>query len=128
MWGILGILLIRYINPVLDKIINFLKSKIDIRVLKVSLLLLVSFLIFDAAISAMALKTFYAKIVNDFDLDVKQNEYADFSVENELFSPQNMILIYPNMQIAGTKYNNIYVGNLYKNHKNYYIKVFGKSN
>lgn len=126
MWGILGILLIKYVNPFIDKIINFLKEKIDIRVLKTSLLLLIGFLIFDAAISAMALKSFYAKIVKDFDLDVKNAEYANFSVDNNLFSEENMLLIYPNMQIAGTKYNSTYIDSLYKNHKTYYVRLFSK--
>ncbi len=126
MWGALGIILIKFVNPLLDKLFNFLKRKIDGRILKTALLLLIGFLIFDASISAIALKSFYAKIVNDFDLDLATGEYSDTFIENELFEEDNMILIYPNMQIAGTKYNNTYIDSLYKNKKTYYFRVFAK--
>ena len=69
----------------------------------------------------------YAKIVNDFDLDVKQGEYASKIIENELFEEENMLLTYPNIQIAGTKYNNTSVAGLYKMEKTYYIQVFSES-
>ena len=39
-----------------------------------------------------------------------------------------MILIYPNMQIAGTKYNNTYVASLYNMEKTYYVQVFSDNN
>lgn len=126
MWGLLGIVLIKFVNPLLDKFFSFLKKKVDNRILKTALLLVIGFLIFDASISAIALKSFYAKIVRDFDLDLNTSEYADTYVENDLFKEDNMILTYPNMQIAGTKYNNTYIDSLYKNKKNYYFKVFAK--
>lgn len=124
MWGFLGIILIKYINPALDKFINFLKSKINIKILKTALLLTIAFLIFDASITAIALKSFYLKIVNDFELDVAKEEYV--TVQNKLFDEENMVLTYPNMQIAGTKYNNIYITNLYDSEKSYYFQIFNK--
>jgi hypothetical protein len=39
-----------------------------------------------------------------------------------------MLLTYPNMQIAGTKYNNTYVDSLYKNKKTFFVKVFAINN
>ena len=121
-WGFLSILLIKYINPLLDQFIYFLKNKFDIRILKLLLLLVIIFLIFDASITAIALKSFYAKIINDFDLDIAlENSY---SLKNELFFEKNMVLKFPNMQIAGTKYNNIYIANLYKSEKAYYFQIF----
>lgn len=128
MWGALGVILIKYVNPLLDKAINFIKKRVDNRILKVAVLLIIGFLIFDASISALALKSFYAKIVKDFDLDLKASEYADLSIDNDLFSESNMLLIYPNIQIAGTKYNNTYVDSLYKNEKTYYLKLFTSKN
>ena len=62
MWGLLGIVLIKFFNPFLDRIFDFIKEKVSHKVLKASLLLVVGFLIFDASISALALKSFYAKI------------------------------------------------------------------
>ena len=127
MWGALGVVLIKYVNPLFDKFLYFVKSKIDNRILKAVIILVIGFLIFDAGITTIALKSFYAKIVNDFDLDVKQGEYASKIIENELFEEENMLLTYPNIQIAGTKYNNTSVAGLYKMEKTYYIQVFSES-
>lgn len=126
MWGILGVVLIQIVNPFLDNVLKFIKNSVNQVALKVSISLIVGFLIFDAGVSYIGLKSFYAKIVKDFDMDLKQSEYPEFSVENELFKEDNMLLIYPNMQIAGTKYNNIYVDSLYKNKKIYYFRFFSK--
>ena len=128
MWGILGIILIEIVNPYLDKILEFIKNSVNHNILKISICLVVGFLIFDASISYMGLKSFYAKIVNDFDFDLKREEYPRSFIDNELFHEDNMLLIYPNMQIAGTKYNNTYIDSLYKNKRKYYFKVFSKMN
>lgn len=126
MWGILGVILIEIVNPYLDKILNFIKENVKTEVLKLAISLIVGFLIFDIGISYIGLKSFYSKIVRDFDLDLKQSEYPDIEVENRLFSENNMLLVYPNIQIAGTKYNNTYIDSLYKNKKKYYFRIFSK--
>ncbi len=127
MWGILGVILIKYVNPLFDKLLYYLKSKIDINILKISVILVMGFLIFDAGITTIALKSFYAKIINDFDLDIKSGEYSSAIIENELFSEKNMVLTYPNMQIAGTKYNNTSIAELYNMEKTYYVQVFSEN-
>lgn len=126
MWGILGIILIQIVNPFLNKVLEFIENSVSHQILKISICLVAGFLIFDAGISYIGLKSFYTKIVNDFDMDLKQSEYPELSVENKLFEEDNMLLIYPNMQIAGTKYNNTYIDSLYKNRKMYYFRVFSK--
>ena len=126
MWGILGVILIQIVNPFLNKVLEFIENNVSHQIVKISICLIVGFLILDAGISYIGLKSFYAKIVNDFDMDLKQSEYPELSVENKLFEEDNMLLIYPNMQIAGTKYNNTYIDSLYKNRKMYYFRVFSK--
>ena len=126
MWGILGIILIEIVNPFLDKILNYIKNNVNHQILKISICLVIGFLIFDAGISYIGLKSFYAKIANDFDFDLKRSEYPGEIIENKLFEEDNMLLVYPNMQIAGTKYNNTYIDSLYKNKKMYYFRVFSK--
>ena len=126
LWGILGIVLIEIVNPFLDNILKFIKASVNHKVLKISICLVLGFLIFDASISYIGLKSFYAKVVNDFDMDLKQSEYPEFFVKNKLFEEDNMLMVYPNMQIAGTKYNNTYIDSLYKDKKMYYFRVFAK--
>lgn len=127
-WGFLGLALIKFINPLFDKFLDYIKNKFDIRILKASVLLVVSFLAFDAGITTVALKSFYAKLANDFNLSYQNSNYYNIANNNELFSEKHMLLIYPNLQIAGTKYNNTSVASLYKLDKNYYIQVFSSSN
>ena len=123
MWGILGVVLIKIVNPALDRSFEFARRNIKKEILKISISLVLGFLIFDASISYIGLKSFYSKIVNDFDFDLKSSEYPSKIPENKLFEEDNMLLIYPNMQIAGTKYNNTYIDSLYKNKKKYYFKM-----
>ena len=126
MWGVLGIVLIEFVNPYLDKILNFIRNNVKHDVLKICICLVVGFLVFDAGVSYVGLKSFYSKIVRDFDFDLKSSEYPGRVIDNPLFKEDNMLLIYPNMQIAGTKYNNTYIDSLYKNKKMYYFRVFSK--
>ena len=126
MWGILGVILIRIVHPYVEKISKIVKNYVNISVLKISVSLILGFLIFDAGVSYIGLKSFYAKIVKDFDMNLKKSEYPTLEVENKLFKEDNMLLIYPNMQIAGTQYNNTYIDSLYKNRKMYYFKIFSK--
>ena len=125
-WGILGIILIEIVNPNLENIVKFITNHVNHKILKISICIVLGFLIFDAGISYIGLKSFYAKIVQDFDMDLKKSEYPEISIENKLFEEDNMLLVYPNIQIAGTKYNNTYIDSLYKNKKMYYFRVFSK--
>ena len=78
-------------------------------------------------ITSFALKSFYSQMAIDFDLDLDSSSYPTVSyIDHPLFSPQSMVITYPNMQIAGTKYYGTYIDSLYNKHKTYYIKIFGK--
>ena len=126
MWGILGVLLIEWVHPVVNHVLKLIKNYVNKTLLKVSICLILGFLIFDAGVSYIGLKSFYAKVVRDFDMDLKTQEYPTFYIENPLFQEDMMLLIYPNMQIAGTKYNNTYIDSLYRDKKMYYVKIFAK--
>ena len=118
---------VELVNPYLDNVLGFIKKYVNHNILKIAICVVLVFLIFDAEISYIGLKSFYAKIANDFDFDLKQSEYPGEIIENKLFEEDNMLLVYPNMQIAGTKYNNTYIDSLYKNKKMYYFRVFSKN-
>lgn len=129
LWGILGVLLIRHINPFLLRKINELKQITNETVLKTILTGFIIFVAFDAMLTSFALKDFYNRIIADFDLDLEKTNTTHVSElinDNPLFSTQNMLITYPNMQIAGTKYDGTYVDHLYDKHRTYYVKVFGK--
>ena len=126
MWGALGIFLIEIVNPSVDKMFDYIKRSFSHKLLKVGICLIIGFLFFDAGISYIGLKSFYVKMVKDFDFDLKSCEYPDdfWLSNNKLFDENNILMVYPNMQIAGTKYNGKYIDSLYKNRKMYYYKFF----
>ena len=128
LWGILGVLLIKYINPFLLRKINELKNSTSETVLKTVISAFIVFIIFDAIITSFALKSFYNRIAYEFDLDLEPSNYQLSSEleSNPLFSTSNMLITYPNMQIAGTKYDGTYVDHLYDKHRTYYFRVFAK--
>jgi uncharacterized membrane protein len=41
MWGLLGIVLIKWFNPILDKILEFISNIVSKKVLKIALMLIV---------------------------------------------------------------------------------------
>ena len=62
-WGLLAIYLMSDINKRVDKLIDFLKKKISIGVLKTAVVLVSIFLVFDLGITAYALQMFTVRIV-----------------------------------------------------------------
>lgn len=127
LWGVLGVLLIRHINPFLTKKLDELRNSTGEKIFKTVLIFFTIFIIFDALITSFALKSFYSKIAIDFDLDLDSSNYPTVSyMDSPLFSTQSMVLTYPNMQIAGTKYDGTYIDYLYDDHPTYYLKIFGK--
>ena len=127
LWGILGIFLIKHLNPFLIKKLNELKNSTGEVLFKTILIIFIVFIVLDALLTSFALKSFYSKIAIDFDLDLDSSNYPTVSyIDTPLFSPQSIVLTYPNMQIAGTTYDGTYIDYLYDDHKTYYLKVFGK--
>ena len=124
LWGILGVFLIKYINPFFTKKLREIRNTTKESLFKVILCIFIIFIIFDAILTSFALKSFYSKIAIDFDLDLDSSCYPTVSyIDTPIFSPQTMVLTYPNMQIAGTKYDGTYIDYLYKSHKTYFLKA-----
>ncbi len=66
-WGVLAIYLMSHINPKIDKFIE----KIPKNILKNTTIILTIFLFFDFLITGFALKMFYVRLVNNYELDIK---------------------------------------------------------
>ena len=62
-WGVIAIYLMKSLNPNIDRMINFLKSKIDIKFSKVLTIVIIIFLLIDCLVSAFAIELFLAKTV-----------------------------------------------------------------
>lgn len=111
-WGLLGIYLLKVVNPRIDKFIDWLIKKINVTFLKVITATTIIFLFVDCLISAYAIDVFLIRICVEKDLPVSykvqieqmyheiydDKEKSDFI--NKYFSNEKMILTYPNLTIT----------------------------
>ncbi len=139
-WGLLGVYLMRVINPLVDKYIDWLKEKINLILLKVMTLLLIIFLFFDCLISAYAINVFLIKVAVENDVQIsykeeteklydeiyKDKEKAEFL--NKFFSVEKMLMTYPNLTITLKDGSMKRISELYPDVKNYYYKFDAERN
>ena len=127
-WGLLAIVLIKYVNPHMDEIIKTLKEKNHI--FKAGILLVIAFFAVDATITGYALKAFYYRISLENNLDIGnqkivQSKFAKIETNeklmgfiNEYYTDEKMIKNYPNIMIGQT-----YVESLVDGVKSYYYRL-----
>ena len=112
-WGLLGVYLLRVVNPRVDKIIDWIKLKWkSILVLRILTLCLIVFLFVDFLLSGYAIYVFLirASIEKNINVDNKErveiiyHEIYDDKIRNErinkFFSPYKMLRTYPNLTIT----------------------------
>lgn len=137
-WGLLGIYLITYINPKIDRLIEWFKKKISINKLKAITLLVIIILFIDFLLSCYAIEMFYIRMIHNHDIQVKNREEVEEMYEeiyiNEktvkfietFFSDRKMIRTFPNLKATDTNGNIIYFDSYLKHIQPYYYK-FDKS-
>ena len=133
-WGLLAIYLISYVNPKIDKLINFIKSKISIKLLKVVTATVTIFLFLDCLITGYALEMFFVRKVHENDLQVIGKEqidaryeevYSNEQVSNfiyKFFGDEKMIKTFPNLKTQDINGNMIYFDCYVGDIKPYYYK------
>ena len=131
-WGASGVVLVRYINPKVDRLVN----KISMKNLKVATSIIMIFLLFDWVISSFALQMFNVRMADTHHIEIQTKEsYMEFGrniYKNEiakkiidtLWSDKTMIRTFPNLRVTTKNGAVIYVSNLYKDIQPYYVKVF----
>lgn len=131
-WGILGVFLLKVINPRMDKII----AKIPVKFLKTASIVIVVFMFIDWMISSFAMQMFFTRIVDEHHIELKDGqEYIEvcrelYEVEwirqvvNTFWNNEIMLKTFPNLRVTTKHGAVIYVSNLYKDIKPYYFKVF----
>ena len=128
-WGLLGLYLIKVVNPLIDKLINWIKTKCGIIKLRSVATILTVGLIIDCIISGVAIDFFLTRVAVENDLDVSFKEqrlekYNDVYIENahlsefiyENWGNNKMIKTYPNLTIR-------LVSDYYPEIPPYYLKI-----
>lgn len=131
-WGALGVVLVRYINPKVDKLIN----RIPMKTLKISATIIMIFMFLDWLVSSFALQMFYVRMADNHHIEIQSEEqYMEFGrklyqnegikkVVDTLWNDEVMVKTFPNLRVTTKSGAVIYVSNLYKDIKPYYVKVF----
>ena len=137
-WGLLGIYLISYVNPKIDKLINWIKSKISGKILKPLELFAIIFIIADCLITAYALEMFFIRMVTEHDLNVDNKDYIsrkyDDIYKNEekskfiykYFGNEKMLKTFPNLKLLDNNKNIVYFDSLLPDIKSYYFIISDK--
>ena len=132
-WGLLGVYLMRVINPLVDRFIDWLKTKINYTFLKIATAVAIVLLFIDCMISAYAINVFLVKVAVENDLPVVNRQevnerykklYEDpenARIIEKYFSTSKMLMTYPNLTITMENGDFQRIDSYYPDVKNYYV-------
>lgn len=133
-WGFLAIYLMSYVNPKIDKLINFIKSKISIKSLKIVTAVVTIFLFLNCLLTGYALEMFFIRKVHENNLQVAGKEIIDDKYEKiynneqlsnfiyKYFGDKKMIRTFPNLKTQDINGNMLYFDCYVGDIKPYYYK------
>ena len=139
-WGFLGIYLIASLNPKVDKIIDWTKSKFKTyKALKTFVMTVFILLMIDCVSTAFAIEFFLVRMIVQNDIDVANKEavieqydkiYGNEKLSKfiyEFWGDKKMIRTFPNLKINDKNGNIVYMDSLL-DIQPYYLKVHDKNN
>lgn len=134
-WGGLAIYLMSYVNPKIDKLIDFFASKMSMAKLRFITAFAIIFLIVDCLLTTYALSVFFIRKVYENDLNVPNKEiialeyqriYTDpkkVAFINKYFHDEKMIKTFPNLKMEDVDGNIIYFDCFVGDITPYYYKL-----
>lgn len=137
-WGLLGIYLVSYINPKIDKLINCIKRKISDKALKIIEMITAVFLIVDCLLTAYALKAFYIRMVKLHNINIGNVEMIDKEYDKmygnkkksdfiyKYWGDEKMIKTLPNLKLQDNDGKIVYFDSLLPDIQTYYYKFSDK--
>lgn len=139
-WGFLGIYLIASLNPKIDKIIDWTKSKFKTyKGLKTFVTTVCILLLIDCISTAFALEFFLVRMIVKYDLNVENRDiiqqqydkiYNNEKLSNFIYKfwgDKKMIRTFPNIKITDKEQEIIYMDSLLPDIQLYYTKVHVKN-
>lgn len=133
-WGLLAIYLMSYVNPKIDKILNYFSKKVSKKILKTIIIIAIIFILIDCILTGFALKMFYLRMVKENNIDIGQKEeiekfynevYSNKEISDiiyKYFGNKKIIRTFPNLKLIDNNKNIIYFDSLLKDIQPYYIK------
>lgn len=127
-WGFLSVYFMSYVHPKVQKLLDWIKSKISLNKLKIATLLITIFLFIDCVLTGFALEAFLIRKVHDYNLDVANKDsinikydkiYGNENLSNfiyKFFGDRKMIKTFPNLKTQNKNgdiiYLDCYVGDI----------------
>lgn len=131
-WGVIGIYLMRSLNPQIDRMINFFRSKTNIKIARISSIVITIVLFVDCIISAFAIELFLSRTVVEKDLPAKNRQayiemYEQYYTNQEnkkliekIWGNSTILITYPNLKLTLEDGTVINVQDKYPEIKTYY--------
>lgn len=132
-WGLLALMLIRLINPYIERFIDKIPKKLF------SILTIggTTLLILDLLITAFGLQVFYTRFTKKYDLNIAEDKNLMVSQEvldskfvqklsNTIFTDEKMLKTFPNIKYEDNDGNIIWVKDILTDIKPYYYKISPK--
>lgn len=135
-WGFLALYLIASFNPKIDKLIDWIKSKLSLKALKTLTISATIILFVDCIITGISMSFFLIRMVVKNDLNVPNKEiviqkyddiYSNEKLSNFIYKywgDKKMIRTFPNIKVKDINGNIIYIDSLLKDIQPYYFKFF----
>lgn len=134
-WGLLAIYLMSYVNPKVDKLIDFFAAKMSMAKLRWITTFAIIFLVADCLITTYALSVFVIRKVYENDLNVENKEVIVAEYQkiygnpkkakwiNRYFHDEKMIKTFPNLKMEDANGNMIYFDCFVGDITPYYYKL-----
>lgn len=139
-WGFLGIYLIASLNPKVDKVIDWVKSKFKtFKTLKAFVVTVFIFLMIDCISTGFAIEFFLVRVIVENNIEVSNQElvleqyneiYGNEKLAkfiNQFWGNKKMIKTFPNLKISDNDGNIVYIDSLL-GIQPYYLKIHDKNN
>lgn len=135
-WGLLAIILLTYVNKKVDRFIDFIKTKVSVKLFNTAITAVIIFLFLDCVVTGFALKIFFTRLVINNQLELQnvesyvKNGKELYNIESikrisdKFFSNEKMLKTFPNLKLVGKDGDIIYVDSILSNIQPYYIKLF----
>lgn len=131
-WGILAIYLMTHVNPKVDHFLDKIKPNI----LKTVTIILTILIFIDFVITGFALKMFYVRLVNNYQLDIQGvedyiEEYTSLYEQPKIkefvdryFSDEKILKTFPNIKVTKKDGNVIWICDILDQIQPYYVRIF----
>lgn len=138
-WGFLAMYLICSVNPKIDKLIDWFKTKFSIKTLKIVTMTTIIVLFIDCVITGIAVNFFLIRMKVENNLDVPEKEaiakayddiYSNEKLSNfiyRFFDNRTILRTFPNLKVQEVDGNIVYMDSLLPNIQSYYLKVHNKN-